>query len=173
MKAVVFSIFTLIFSSLFLSQSIKASEKHSASEENWSEEQLEIIELNRFVALAPKQVGYEAYAELFHPDFTNWYMAGDKKNLRSRAEYLSLVKDWLDARNYATFSKVDPISIDVFGDIAYVRQVKEEHFFHPDQPPTKFIGHFASLMKKHKGKWTIYRTSFDTRFRGPFSDKSN
>ncbi|BDX05853.1 nuclear transport factor 2 family protein [Planctobacterium marinum] len=173
MKTLAFSIFTLIFGSLFLSSSIAAPDKHSASEQNWSEEQLEIIELNRFVALAPKQVGYEAYAELFHPDFTNWYMAGDKKSLRSRAEYLSLVSDWLHAGNYATFSKVDPISIDVLGDLAYVRQVKEEHFYHPDQPPTKFVGHFASLMKKHNGKWTFYRTSFDTRFRGPFNDNTN
>jgi len=142
-------------------------------DKNWNEEQLKIIELNRWVALAPKQAGYEAYTELFHPNFTNWYMAGDKKSLRSRAEYLALVKEWLDAGNYAIYSKVEPISVEIFGDIAYVRQIKEERFHHPDQPTTQFVGHFASLMKKYNGKWTIYRTSFDTRYRGPLKQENS
>lgn len=153
---------------LLLLFQVTASEIH----ETWNEEQSKIIELNRWVALAPKEAGFEAYAELFHPDFTNWYMAGDKESLRTRADYLSLVKDWLEAGNYATFSKVTPISIDIFGDVAYIRQVKEEHFHHSDQAPTKFVGHFASVMKKHKGKWTFYRTSFDTRYRGPMAAES-
>jgi len=37
----------------------------------------------------------------------------------------------------------------------------------PNGEPTMFVGHFASLMKKHNGQWTFYRTSFDTRYRGP------
>ena len=135
--------------------------------ESWTQEQLEIIELTRWVAMAPKQAGYQAYADLFYPDFTNWYMSGDKTSLRGREEYLALVKDWLSAGNHATYSEVDTISVDVIGDIAYIRQIKEEHFQHPDQPATKFVGHFASLFKKHKGKWRFYRTSFDTRYRGP------
>lgn len=141
--------------------------------ESWNKEQLKVIELNRWVALAPKEAGYEAYKALFHPEFTNWYMAGDKKALRTRSEYLALVKDWLDKGNYATYSKVTPISIDVFGEIAYIRQIKEEHFHHPDQAPTKFIGHFASVMKKHEGKWTFFRTSFETRYRGPMEKVQN
>ncbi len=134
---------------------------------NWNKEEQEIIELTRFVALAPKAIGYEAYTEMFHPEFTNWYMKGNQESLRTRDQYLSLVKSWFEAGNYATFSKVVPISVEIFGDVAYVRQLKEEHFHHPDQAPTKFVGQFASLMKKHKGKWTFYRTSFQERYRGP------
>ena len=133
----------------------------------WNKEQLEIIELNRWVPLAPKEAGYEAYSNLFHPDYTNWYMAGDKESLSTRSQFLTAVKSWLDAGNYATLSKVEPISVEIYGDIAYVRHLQEEHFHHPDQPPTKFVGQFASLMKKHNGKWTFYRTSFQSRYRGP------
>jgi len=53
------------------------------------------------------------------------------------------------------------------GDIAYIRHLQEEHFIHPDGSRSKFIGHFAGLMKKHKGKWTFFRTSFQERYRGP------
>jgi ketosteroid isomerase-like protein len=134
---------------------------------NWDKDQLEIIEVNRWVPLAPKEAGYEAYAALFHPDYTNWYMVGDKEALTTRAQFLGGVKRWLDAGNYATFSKVVPISVEVFGDIAYIRHLQEEHFHHPDGEPTMFVGHFASLMKKHNGKWTFYRTSFQHRYRGP------
>lgn len=141
----------------------------SAKEEQttWNDEQLKIIELTRWLALAPKEAGFDVYAALFHPDYTNWYMAGDKSTLRNRAQYLALVKKWLDAGNHATESEVETISVDVFNDIAYVRQIKKEQFYHPDKTPTKFEGHFASLLKKHNGKWTFFRTSFDTRFRGP------
>lgn len=135
--------------------------------ENWNKDQLEIIEINRWVPLAPKEAGYEAYAELFHPDYTNWYMVGDKEMLTTREQFLGGVKRWLDEGNYANFSKVVPISVEIFGDIAYVRHLQEEHFHHPDKAPTMFVGHFASLMKKHKGKWTFYRTSFQHRYRGP------
>ncbi|GHF24889.1 hypothetical protein GCM10017044_19560 [Kordiimonas sediminis] len=133
----------------------------------WSKEQQEIIELNRWVAMAPKEAGYEAYAALFHPDYTNWYMEGDQRSIRTRDAYLDAVKSWLDAGNYATYSKIVPVSVDIIGDVAYIRNLAEEHFHHPDQDPTKFVGHFVSLMKKHEGKWTFYRTSFQTRYRGP------
>lgn len=142
----------------------------SESELNWSAEQRDIIELSRFVALAPKQVGFDAYADLFHPEFTNWYMKGGQESLRNRADYLTLVKGWLDAGNYATYSKVIPISVEIFGDLAYVRLLKEERFHHPDQPPTQFVGQFASLLKKHNGRWTFYRTSFQERYRGSLAD---
>lgn len=140
------------------------------TKENWNKDQLEIIEVNRWVPLAPKEAGYEAYAELFHPDYTNWYMVGDKEMLTTREQFLGGVKRWLDEGNYANFSKVVPISVEIFGDIAYVRHLQEEHFYHPDKAPTMFVGHFASLMKKHKGKWTFYRTSFQHRYRGPIED---
>lgn len=98
------------------------------------------------------------------PTGTWW---GGKETLTSREQFLGNVKRWLDAGNYATYSKVVPISVEVFGDIAYVRHLQEEHFHHPDQAPSKFVGHFAGLMKKHKGQWTFCRTSFQHRYRGP------
>ncbi len=158
----------IVFLSFALAEQVHATEEIGVqSPSDWSEEQAEIIEVTRFVALAPKEVGFEEYAKLFHPEFTSWHMANGKESLRNKEQYLSLVKDWLGQGNYATYSRVEPISIEVFGDLAYVRQVKEENFFHPDRAPTMFIGQFASLMKKYNGKWTFYRTSFDTRYRGP------
>ena len=135
--------------------------------EQWNQDQREIIEVNRWVPLAPKEAGYDAYAALFHPEYTNWYMVGDKETLTTREQFLGGVKRWLDNGNHATYSKVVPISVEVFGDIAYIRHLQEEHFHHPDKAPTMFVGHFASLMKKHKGKWTFFRTSFQHRYRGP------
>lgn len=154
-------ILTLI---MFLIFSTAANAENTV--DKWTKDQLEIIEINRWVPLAPKQAGYEAYAALFHPEYTNWYMVGDKKSLTTREQFLNGVKRWLKAGNYATFSKVIPISVEVFGDIAYVRHLQEEHFHHPDKAPTKFVGQFASLMKKHNGKWTFFRTSFQDRYRG-------
>ena len=138
-----------------------------AATDQWNQDQQEIIEVNRWVPLALREAGFEPYAALFHPDYTNWYMVGNKETLTTRDQFLGGVKGWFEEGNYATYSKVVPISVEIFGDIAYVRHLQEEHFHHPDAAPTMFIGHFASLMKKHKGKWTFYRTSFEARYRGP------
>jgi len=144
----------------------------ATAEDNWNEDQSQIIEINRFVPLALNEAGWDAYEALFHPGYTNWYMVGNKETLVDRATFLSGVKRWFSEGNYATYSKVVPISVEIFGDIAYVRHLQEEHFFHPDQPPSMFVGHFASLMKKHNGKWTFYRTSFQARYRGPLEDST-
>lgn len=138
----------------------------TVAEDTWDEDQSQIIEINRWVPLALNEAGWDAYEALFHPDYTNWYMVGDRETLVNRDTFLRGVKRWFDEGNHATYSKVVPISVEIFGDIAYVRHLQEEHFFHPDQPPTMFVGHFASLMKKHQGKWTFYRTSFEARYRG-------
>lgn len=142
---------------------------NAATAGEWDADQREIIEVNRWVPLALSEAGFEAYADLFHPDYTNWYMGGDTGFLTTREEFLSSVREWFEAGNYATYSKVLPISVEVFGDIAYVRHLQEEHFVVDDGEPTQFVGYFASLMKKHNGKWTFFRTSFTERYRGPLA----
>lgn len=137
---------------------------------DWSDDQKQIIEVNRWVPLALKEAGFESYAKLFHPEYTNWYMRGDKDSLTNRAQFLGGVKTWFEKGNYATFSYVEPISIEIFGDLAYVRHLQEEHFIQADGSRSKFVGHFASLMKKHEGKWTFFRTSFQERYRGPINE---
>lgn len=139
----------------------------SVAAQQWDKDQQAIIEVNRFVPLALKEVGFDGYAALFHPDYTNWYMIGDLERLTQREQYLANVKVWFEKGNYANFSKVVPISVEVFGDLAYIRHLQEEHFVHPDGTRSMFVGHFASMMKKHQGKWTFYRTSFQERYRGP------
>lgn len=153
----------LIRFALFLSM---VSASALASQEQWSQDQAEIIEINRYVPLALKEEGFTAYSELFHPDYVNWYMAGDKNSLLDRKAFLDGVRKWFEAGNYATYSAVVPISIEVMGDLAYVRHLQEEHFLGPGGKKSKFIGQFAGLMKKHQGKWTFYRTSFQERYRG-------
>ena len=136
----------------------------------WNEEQLAIIELNRWLPLSLDKEGFNAFSEYFHPEYTNWYMKGDKQSLVDRDEYLSRVKAWHDQGNYATKSEVIPISIEVFGDIAYIRFIQVEHFANKEKELTMFIGQFASLLKKHNGRWKMYRTSFQERYRGPLKN---
>ena len=83
----------------------------SVAAQQWDKDQQAIIEVNRFVPLALKEVGFDGYAALFHPDYTNWYMIGDLERLTQREQYLANVKVWFEKGNYANFSKVVPISV--------------------------------------------------------------
>lgn len=155
-----------LYKTLLLTLTLLTSSFASASE--YSKDELEIIEVNRWVPLALKEAGFEAYTALFHPEYTNWYMRGEEGILTTREQFLTGVKGWFEDGYYANFSEVQPISIDIFGDIAYLRHIQEEHFVHPDGTKSMFKGYFAAIMKKHKGKWTFYRTSFSELYRGKY-----
>ena len=59
----------------------------ATSATEWTDEQKKIIEVNEYVPLALKQDGFDAYADLFHPDYTNWYMGSD--TVRDRETFLA------------------------------------------------------------------------------------
>ncbi|MDQ8177439.1 MAG: hypothetical protein P3A58_08795 [Gemmatimonadota bacterium] len=51
-------------------------------------------------------------------------------------------------------------------DVALSRYTLREEF----SDGTAFVGRFASLARRHEGRWLLYRTSFSTIFRGPAKD---
>lgn len=149
--------YSILFLSLTIfSFSLSASEKSS----QWTSEQKQLIKLNQQLPLTLKQHGFDAFAERFHPQYSNWYMPGDRTNLVSRERYLRGIKMWFDDGNYTTFSKVTPISVKIVGVTAYMRHQQEEHYINNKGKRSKFIGHYASVLKKHNNKWTMFHTSF-------------
>lgn len=130
-----------------------------------AQDRAEIIRLNEYVPLALKAEGFDRYAALFHADYTNWSMSGTKP--LTRAEFLAAVERWFDAGNYATESEVVPVSLELFGDFAYLRHFQKEVFMAPDGKRSAFVGEFASVLKKQDGRWLFYSTSFHTTYRGP------
>lgn len=120
----------------------------------------EILALERDVALVLANEGFEAYAARFHPEYTNW-SGGD--TVLDRQAYLDRVRTWYDAGHRAVATTIVPITIDLIGDVALSRYTLREEF--SDQ--TAFVGRFVSLARRHQGRWTLYRTSFTTIFRGP------
>jgi ketosteroid isomerase-like protein len=119
----------------------------------------EVRALEEGVALVLANEGFDAYAALFHPDYTNW--SGGPKVL-DREAFLEAVRRWYDAGNRAVAVEMRPLSIELLGDLALSRYVLREEF----NDGTVFVGRFASLARRHEGRWTLYRTSFSTVYRG-------
>lgn len=123
----------------------------------------QVLALERDVALVLAKEGFDAYAALFHPDYTNW-SGGDAAV--DRQTYLAGVKPWYDAGSRAVAVDIRPVSIEIMGDLALSRYTLREEF----SDGTAFVGRFASLARRHEGRWLLYRTSFSTIFRGPVKD---
>jgi ketosteroid isomerase-like protein len=123
----------------------------------------EIRALEEGVALVLANEGFESYAALFHPEYTNW---SGGPNVMEREAFLEAVRGWYDAGNRAVAAEMRPMSIEVLGDLALSRYVLREEF----NDGTVFIGRFASLARRHEGRWKLYRTSFSTVYRGPRED---
>lgn len=123
----------------------------------------EVLALERDVALVLAQQGFDAYAALFHPDYTNW-SGGD--TVLTRQAYLDRVKPWYEAGNRAVATDLRPVTIEILGDYALSRYRLREDF----TDGTAFVGRFVSVARRYDGRWTLYRTSFITDFRGPRSE---
>jgi len=116
--------------------------------------------LEEGVALVLARDGFDAYAALFHDGYTNW--SGGAAPV-DRATYLARVRTWYDAGNRAVATAMRPVSIDIEGDLAISRYVLREEF----NDGTAFVGRFTSVARRTDGRWQLYRTSFDTVYRGP------
>lgn len=130
----------------------------NVSKKQWSAEQSLLIEMNRQVALTLKRDGFEAYSALFHPEYSNWFMG--VLPVRDRAVFLRDIKQWFDAGNYAVASEIEPISVNIDGDTAYLRLKQTEHFTDAKGTRSSFSFLGTDIMKKYQGKWTFYASSF-------------
>ena len=83
-----------------------------------------------------------------------------------RAEFLAGVKQWHAAGNHAVAVHLQPISFEVFGDVALSRYRLREDF----RDGTSFVGRFNSLAKRvssgEGGRWLLFRTQFETEYQG-------
>jgi ketosteroid isomerase-like protein len=126
-------------------------------------DQRAVRELEAGVALVLAKQGFDAYATLFHPDYSNWN--GGRAPL-DRARFLAGVKDWHAGGGHAVAVRMLPISIEVFGDVALSRYRLREDF----NDGSSFIGRFTSLTKRDGNRWLLFRTHFETEYRGPTSN---
>lgn len=122
-----------------------------------------MLALEKDVALVLANQGFDAYAALFHPEYTNW-SGGD--TVLDRQAFLGRVGAWYDAGNRAVSTAIQPVTIEIMGDLALSRYTQREEF----SDGTAFVGRFVTLARRHEGRWTLYRTSFTTVFRGPRQD---
>lgn len=124
-----------------------------------SADQRAVRELETEVAMVLAQQGFEPYARLFHPDYSNWTGTGAPIG---RAQFLDGVRKWHDAGNKAIAVALQPISFEVFGDVALSRYRLREDF----KDGSSFVGRFNSLAKREGGQWLLFRTQFVTEFHG-------
>lgn len=117
-----------------------------------------VLNMERDLALVLTRDGFDAFAAQFHDDFTLWI---DGREV-ARADYLPPVAAWRAAGNGAVSTRMIPVSVDVFGDLALSRFVLREDFI----DGTSFVGRFVSLARRDNGCWKAYRSTVFTLYRG-------
>lgn len=137
-----------------------ASAARADSTEAPGQVQVAVRQLEERVARVLAVDGFDAYAALFHPDYSNW---GDGGVARDREAFLSGVRRWHAGGGHALSTQLTPLSVEVFGDLALSRYVLREDF----NDGNAFVGRFVSLAKREQGRWLLFRTSYTTLYRGP------
>jgi len=118
-----------------------------------------VLNMERDLALVLTRDGFDAFSAQFHDDFTLWIDG----RVVARSDYLPPVEAWLAAGNGAVSTRMLPVSVDVFGDLALSRFVLREDFI----DGTSFVGRFVSLARRENGCWRVYRSTVFTLYRGP------
>ncbi|MGE0046876.1 MAG: nuclear transport factor 2 family protein [Hyphomonadaceae bacterium] len=118
-----------------------------------------IVALERDVALVLTRDGFDAYASLFDPDFSLWIDG----RLVARDAYLIGVRAWRAGGAGATATRMSPVSVEVFEDLALSRYTLREDF----NDGTSFVGRFVSLARREDGRWRLFRSNVQTLYRGP------
>jgi ketosteroid isomerase-like protein len=105
--------------------------------------------------------GWDAYQSYFAQDYQNWSMIGDQ--VRSRNEFLGLVKEWYDGGNRATASEIETIDfIPVGQDMVLYLHAQKEVFNDPQNPDVSRERNirFTSLYRKEDDGWKVVFTAF-------------
>lgn len=125
------------------------------------EDQQAIETLARDLPLILSNEGWEAYESTFSDDYLNWSMARDE--VRSREDYLALVKDWYDQGNRATGSTLKTIDFIPLTEnaVMYLYALQEE--FNDPADSTKTLTRdirFVATYQKESGSWKNAFTAF-------------
>lgn len=118
-----------------------------------------VLNMERDLALVLTRDGFDAFSAQFHDDFTLWIDG----RVIARADYLPPVEAWLASGNGAVSTRMLPVSVDIYGDLALSRFVLREDFI----DGTSFVGRFVSLARRENGCWQVYRSTVFTLYRGP------
>ena len=108
--------------------------------------------------------GWEPYEQCFDAEYRNWSMA--RNNVRSRSEYLGLVKQWYEDGNKATASQVYDVEfIPLSDDLVMYLHVQREDFSNDDGEDVGFREiSFVSIYKRTQDdSWQVYFTGFMDR----------
>jgi hypothetical protein len=147
---------------LLLAAPAPAADIGASCPDHSNEDRCAVERLEGHIAMVLTEQGYDTYAAQFHPDYTNW---ADGGALLTRDAFLEGVQRWYRKGNRAVSVRMVPVSTEIFGDFALSRFRLREDF----NDDTSFVGNFASLARKHDGKWLLFRTSFTTLYRGKTS----
>lgn len=125
------------------------------------QDQAEIEALARDIPLILANDGWEAYQSHFADNYQNWSMAGDQ--VRSREEYLGMVKTWYEAGNRATGSEITTIGfIPITPDLILYLNAQREIFRNPQDSTRQLVRdiRFVSAYIREDGQWKNSFTAF-------------
>ena len=127
-----------------------------------SEEDKQSIEtLARDLPLILSNKGWDAYEEKFSKDYQNWSMVSDE--VRSRTDFLTLVKKWYDDGNRATGSSLKTIEFIPLDDqnVMYLYALQEQFNESQDSTLTNIRDiRFVATYRKESGIWKNTFTAF-------------
>lgn len=126
-----------------------------------SEDVQAIDELARTLPMSLSNEGWKAYESKFSSNYTNWSMLLD--TIRTRDEYLSIVKQWYDERNRATDTEMctlELIPIDA-NTVLHLKALKEEFNDPANSTATRERDlRFVSIYTREDGEWKTHFTAF-------------
>jgi hypothetical protein len=131
----------------------------SASAQDWSNEQRDIIEAiaRLSAATSPDGGGPDAYADVLAPDFTRWTMG--EGPVQGREKWIEGMREWWEDGWRVVDRKTDYLEISVHGTYATLRRIVEETYRGPKGGESRSRTALAEMWVLTDDAWLLLRAN--------------
>ena len=133
---------------------ISAAETESA----FSSEELSVAAFWEAMGPTLRDEGIEAYARRYHEDFRHW----DIDNSGRMATKESAIRAWSkfhEDGHRITCTHVEPITIDIVGDLAFARLLYEQTDTYADGRTSTGLWRMVDVFKRHGDTWQVLESN--------------
>lgn len=121
----------------------------------WTPEQLEVIET---MEQGPVDIAddFEGWTRAYATSWTYWRLGAEE--IRDRETHLRLVRDFVAQGNRVLGFSLDPVDVQILGDVAVVRANAREVIRDPEGARRVILYSTVSLLGRRAGAW-VYLSS--------------
>ena len=130
----------------------------AAADAPFSDEEVAVAKFWQDMGPTLRDKGIEAYAERYHEDFRHWDIAGSGR-MSTKEGAIRAWSGFHEAGHRVTCTHVEPITIDIEGDLAFARLLYEQTDTYADGRVSTSLFRMVDVFKRYGDTWQVLESN--------------